>query len=190
LNSEKNFHGKGDELIGNEILDEDDHVIARTEMSSLISVKIRGQSFACKISWIRSDDTRKAFEKELDNLRTVRSLPHLHVVQLMCYYTKPECNEGPFILSPLAECNLKEYLSGTPTLDRKLSVAKWFGCLIAGLHNIHLRDMKHKDIKLDNILIHGSNIIITDLGISNKFLDSSLSTGDSPGSFAYMAPEV
>jgi serine/threonine protein kinase len=108
----------------------------------------------------------------------------------MRHYTKPECNEGPFILSPLAECNLKEYLSGTPTLDRKLSVAKWFGCLIAGLHNIHLQDMKHKDIKLDNILIHGSNIIITDLGISNKFLDSSLSTGDSPGSFAYMAPEV
>jgi serine/threonine protein kinase len=69
-------------------------------------------------------------------------------------------------------------------------VKRWFGCLAGGLLNIHDHLIKHKDIKPGNLLVHGENIIIADLGISNKFYGRSTSSGQSPGTKMYMAPEV
>jgi serine/threonine protein kinase len=50
--------------------------------------------------------------------------------------------------------------------------------------------VKHKDIKPSNILIHRTNPIIADMGISHGFDNDSKSSGPSAGSLPYLAPEV
>jgi serine/threonine protein kinase len=194
LDIDQLFLGTGDKLTDPSIVEEGSSVIPRARGTKLISVRVHGQWLACKINlfWDRDPQREETYWTELENLGDLRQKPHWHVVLLMCHYINPkkDSNEGCLVLSPLAECNLKQYLSKTPTLGRKRSVARWFGCLATALEHIHAQRIKHKDIKSENILIHGENIIITDLGISHKFHDESESSGDSPGSKMYMAPEV
>jgi serine/threonine protein kinase len=46
---------------------------------------------------------------------------------------------------------------------------KWVGCLAAGLRNIHSQGVRHQDLYPQNILIHGDNVIITDIGQPRGF---------------------
>lgn len=171
-------------------LDKNNGFIARTSMSELFGVKVYNQCFACKISWIWDTDMRKIFEKEVQCLQALRKDPHWHVVLLMGYYDNPVNDQGRFVLSPLAECNLKQYLSHTPTIGRKRTVKRWIGCLAVAILHIHSHKIKHKDIKAENILVHGVNVLVADLGISHTFAQFSASEGTSPGSSMYKAPEV
>jgi serine/threonine protein kinase len=189
LAGERLFNGQEDEHITPNMVEEDGVPFARGNMSYVLAGKSRGQWFAFKRSWIAIDDDRESYKKEIKTLQTLRESASWHIVQLIGYYTKPT-NEGRLVLSPLAECTLEDYISQFPTPGRKLVVMRWFGCLAGALKNIHEQNIKHKDIKTKNILVHGENIIITDLGISNKFTERSTSLGDSPGSLTYMAPEV
>jgi len=170
------------ELVGEEF--------ARGPRSYIHRARVNGQWFACKKSWISGNYDRNLYEKERECLKALRSPGNWHIVQLMAYHTGQACNEGRLILSPLAECTLGDYLSGNPTPGCKQAVTRWFGCLAGALSDIHRRNVKHKDIKPANILVHGDNVVIADLGISTKFADRSSSTGLSPGSREYMAPEV
>lgn len=183
------FSGQEDEPITPNMVEEDDVAIAQGHMTCVYGGEIRGQWFAFKRIWISIDDGLESYKKEIKSLQTLRESASWHVVQLIGYYNNP-ANEGRLVLSPLAECTLEGYISGIPTLGRKLIVMRWFGCLAGALKNIHEHNIKHKDIKPENILVHGENIIITDLGISNNFTERSTSLGDSPGSLVYMAPEV
>jgi serine/threonine protein kinase len=181
--------GQENEPITPNMVEEDGVPFARGSMSYVFGGTIRGQWFAIKRSWISIDDDRESYNKEIKSLQTLRESGSWHVVQLIGHYTNP-ANEGRLVLSPLAECTLENYISQIPTPGRKLIVMRWFDCLAGALKNIHQQNIKHKDIKTENILVHGDNIISTDFGISNKFTERSTSLGDSPGSLMYMAPEV
>jgi serine/threonine protein kinase len=134
---------------------------------------------------------RKVYEKEIEILQPLRNSPHWHVIQLLGFFSKPECNnDGCLILSPLAECTLEDYISQKPVPRRKWAVQRWFGCLAGGLTNIHEQNTKHKDIQPGNLLVHDDNIVITDFGLSNRFFGKSKSFGFSPGTWIYTAPEV
>jgi serine/threonine protein kinase len=184
------FQGNGNELHDSSIVSEEKNITPRRDGYNLIvSVRIHGQDFANKIIWTRNQQGQETYNQEINVLKTLREKPHWHVVFLVCHYISPK-NESCLILSPLAGGNLNEFLSQAPTPGRKNLVARWFGCLATALSHIHSQKIKHKDIKSMNILIHGDNIIITDLGISRRFDDNSETSGPSPGSFIYMAPEV
>lgn len=170
------------ELVGEEF--------ARGPRSYIYTARVDGQWFACKKSWISGKYDRNLYDKEQECLKALRSPGNWHIVQLMAYHTVQACNEGCLVLSPLAECTLGDYLSRRPTPGCKQAVMRWFGCLAGALSDIHRRNIKHKDIKPSNILVHGDNVVIADLGISTKFADQSSSIGLSPGSLEYMAPEV
>ena len=55
---------------------------------------------------------------------------------------------------------------------------------------IHAQRVKHKDIKPSNILIHGTNPVIADMGISHGFDNDSKSSGPSAGSRTCRALEI
>lgn len=183
------FRGQEDEPIIPEMVEEDEVPFARGSMSYVFGGTIKGQRFAFKRSWISITDDLESYEKEIKSLQRLRDSVSWHVILLIGHYTQP-ANEGRLVLSPLAECTLEDYLSQIPTLGRKLRVTRWFGCLAGALASIHQQNIKHKDIKTENMLVHGDNIIITDFSISNKFTERSTSLGNSPGSATYMAPEV
>lgn len=181
--------GQEDEPITSKMVDENEVPFAQGTMTYVFGGIINGQRFAVKRSWISVADDLNTYKEEIESLQRLRKSLSWHVVQLIGHYTEP-ANEGRLVLSPLAECTLEEYLSQTPTPGRKLRLTRWFGCLAGALVSIRQQNIKHKDIKTENILVHGDNIIIADFSIATKFTERSTSLGNSPGSAAYMAPEV
>jgi serine/threonine protein kinase len=181
----------GQQLVNPSTLDLDQHSIRQNGRSQVLAIKISAQWFACKINWIPKGNNvlQNVYQNEKVNLQTLRARPHWHVILLMWHFLK-EANEGALILSPLAECDLHEFLSQSPTLRRKALVKKWIGCLVSAVAAIHDLKTKHKDIKAPNILIHGDNIILTDVDVSHTFEENSQTEGTSPGSEPYKAPEI
>ncbi len=129
------------------------------------------------------------FEREL---QTLKRLSHTHLVKFVGSYTdtKYVC----IIMSPVADCNLAQYLQEDPLPeDRKEKLQTFFGCLCAALVYLHENHIRHKDIKPGNILIHGDNVIFTDFGTALDWSEQGQSTTrDRPEalSVAYCAPEV
>jgi len=146
---------------------------------------INTEWFACKTLWIPGEDDRNLYHKEVEYLRKLRRAGNWHIAQLIAYQTDEVRNEGRLVLSPLAENTLRDYLFWSPTVGRKQTVMRWFGCLAGALSNIHQLNITHKNIKTSNILVHGDNIIITGLSLSSTFIEFGDRSGNS-----YLAPEV
>lgn len=149
---------------------------------------------------------RLCFEREV---RTVRTVPHEHIVQLHDIGTLAD---RPFYTM--------ELLSGQPwssLLDRPLPSAdevRWtlglFCQLLDGVHHLHRARLLHRDLKPDNIMIvpsssvdgetqsMGIDDLIADPETSVKLMDFGLVLGfddrpeaeeNEPGTPLYMAPE-
>lgn len=67
-----------------------------------------------------------------------------------------------------------------------------FGCLADGLAYLRHRQIRHKDIKPRNILIHQGRVLYTDFGLSLDYSlrDNSVSSGPAAMTRRYAAPEV
>ncbi|OAP63453.1 hypothetical protein AYL99_02680 [Fonsecaea erecta] len=172
-----------------EAVEQKGEYIGRGINGSVQPVNFHRQKLARKTSWIPIEANRVAYEKEIECLQKLQHDPHWHVIQMLGHYIHPY-NEGHLLLSPLAECTLEDFMAGPLTGRDRLVMQRWFGCLSAGLRYIHDHQIKHKDIKPANILVHGENPVITDFGISNSFLGASSSKGHCLGDWVYQAPEV
>ncbi|EJT72245.1 serine/threonine protein kinase [Gaeumannomyces tritici R3-111a-1] len=130
-----------------------------------------------------------AFQKEL---KTLKTLSHRHVVQLVGSYTHP--THLGLIMSPVADYDLLGYLltDQVSSDDRKRTLRGFFGCLVTALAYIHSKKVRHKDIKPSNILVKDGQILLADFGTSRICLDGHLTTNGNcrEGTPRYWAPEV
>jgi len=135
----------------------------------------------------------KAFEHELAHLK---KLKHSHIVQFIGSYTDPRFVS--IIMSPVADCNLKEYLevesigSVERVSERRSFLRTFFGCLTSALCYLHENCVRHKDIKPQNVLVKANAVFLTDFGISFDWTEVGKSTtsGDTVRTLRYCAPEV
>jgi len=129
------------------------------------------------------------FERELE---IYKHLSHLHLVQCMGSYTDPKYIA--ILLSPVADCNLEEFLEMIPfPSDKRGFLAQSYGCLTSALTYVHESCVRHKDIKPRNILIHRQNILLADFGTALDFRGQERSTTTGmPNEFTarYCSPEV
>lgn len=99
-----------------------------------------------------------------------------------------------YIYMPCADGNLNKYLENarqnfSPNIRHQLF--QWIYCLAVALDSIHAKDIRHRDIKPDNILIHGSNILLTDFGISYMSRDKTANRSTrTRGTERYEPPEA
>ncbi|KAF3930125.1 Ankyrin-3 [Dactylella cylindrospora] len=170
--------------LGKGAFGEVDHVRSRLSRNEFARKKIlRGRTFS------KDRDAVRRFEKELEVLKR---LSHRHLVKFAGSYTDPKyvC----LMMSPVAECNLTQYLNTYPfPAELKVEMRKFFGCLNAGLLYLHENQIRHKDLKPKNILIHNQSILITDFGTSLDWKDKGNSTTyqmPKAVTLKYSAPEV
>ena len=150
--------------------------------------------YACKYipmstSSSRSEDDVK---QEILDLKKMR---HTHIVTISAY---SQTTTGFSIyLHPLAEHNLKEFMTecdeqSFPS-DKTNMILPWFGCLLHALRFAHFNKIKHRDIKLGNILVKGSHVYLSDFSLAKDFTEqeSSVAVGEvAAGTLRYRAPET
>ncbi|KAI9700067.1 MAG: hypothetical protein M1836_002601 [Candelina mexicana] len=140
----------------------------------------------------RSFEGRKqrmeSFEKEL---KILKALKHHHIVELIGSYT--DSRFIGLIMSPVADCDLAAFFNIVPESENSRSLLRsYYGCLASALVYLHTSKIRHKDIKPQNILVKGDNVLLTDFGISLDWQDlgGGTTTGETPKSPRYCAPEV
>lgn len=128
------------------------------------------------------------FEKELSNLKTL-SRGHVHIIELMGSFTEPKYVG---ILFPVADCTLADILDRQDAQSQKWSLRAYFGCLASALGFLHDNNIRHKDIKPQNILVKDDTPFFTDFGVSIDWTEYGQSTTIGPTAMTprYCAPEV
>ena len=124
-------------------------------------------------------------------IQLAAQLHHPHIVPLLSagehgdlrYYTMPFI-EGQSLRSTLRE------RGRLPVRD----VVRMLHDVVDALAYAHARGIVHRDIKPDNILMHGAHALVTDFGVAKAIsaalpLAGHTTTGMAIGTPAYMAPE-
>ncbi|KAF2265229.1 kinase-like protein [Lojkania enalia] len=135
----------------------------------------------------RAQHGLEIFKSELHILKRVQ---HKHLVEIVGSYSDPVF--VAMIMSPVADCDLAVYLTLAPNDPLKMSSMRtFFGCLATALAYLHGKKIRHKDIKPSNILVHGTNVLITDFGLAKEYVGSRSTTeGPTARTEKYCAPEV
>ncbi|KAL1591341.1 hypothetical protein SLS60_012085 [Paraconiothyrium brasiliense] len=131
-----------------------------------------------------------AFASELNIMRQAK---HHHCVQLLGSYT--DYDSVAILSLPVADMDLAAFLDlpSALTPNRERSLRRNMGCLCNALAYLHRNNIRHKDLKPQNVLIHGDNLLLTDFGFSLDFSDETASTTTgrpSAWTVRYAAPEV
>jgi len=108
--------------------------------------------------------SQKVYENELKTLKKVAD--HDHLIKVRGTYTDKKYMV--MLLQPVADENLKQYMSREPSLSVKerARFRTYFGCLAHTIRFLHDPNMEvlHKDIKPENVLLKDGRLILTDFG--------------------------
>ncbi len=112
------------------------------------------------------------FTREVAHLRKLGS--HHHIVEFAGSYVQGK--DLCLLILPVAEYSLLDLFSDPQAFDSLDHLYRLFGCLITGLDYMHEKQIRHKDIKPGNILVHGEKFMFTDFGLAFDFSELEQST--------------
>ncbi|KAF2624584.1 kinase-like protein [Macroventuria anomochaeta] len=155
--------------------------------------QLDGQEYACK-SMIRRGtykmqrDLMLNFEREVSGMRKVQ---HQHCVDLVASCTSMD---SVYILSsPVADVDLARFLDLDLDSNQLCVLSGAVGCIASALAYLHKLGIRHDDLKPNNVLIHGPNVLLTDFGFCLDASDTGITTTMGPPKHftrRYSAPEV
>jgi serine/threonine protein kinase len=140
-------------------------------------------------------------EKVQEEIKLIRQATHRHVVEVIDEYQDKVWYY--IVMKPSADCSLESFLRkcmeiqpNNTTSRNQFGVMRrnlflWMGCLAVTINHLHNNNIRHRDIKPQNILVHGSRILLTDFGISFTSGKSTILTYTSTqGTERYQPPEA
>ena len=126
-----------------------------------------------KINTGNLSKVREIYQHEVNVIKRLES--HHHIVRVFATYRTGRT--FVIILDPVAsEGDLGGFLARYRDLERGQertamfsTLKRAFGCLSNGLAFMHENNIRHKDIKPQNILIHHGSFLFTDFGIARDY---------------------
>ena len=153
-----------------------------------------GQAFARETLKARFDMSQARMKIEILKLATETGNPHILKFRCgykqddrICLVTYPWCelDLGKFLADPLS----MPFWTKLDSNSRVLLVTDWMACLASGLSALHKKQIKHQDLKPENVLLTSDlKPVICDFGLSKVFEDNSKAT-NVHGTPQYMPPE-
>jgi hypothetical protein len=201
LHSE-NLFGQAPTIPHTAIEDDEDLIVEHRSLGDGAYASVDEVSIAVGTSFTRCVRKRLARKRPLKTQKAVmaafareinvmRQVVHQQCVRLLGSYT--DMDHVNILSSPVADMNLATFLD-LPIDDKNRAVIyRGIGCLCNALHYLHQKKIRHEDLKPQNILIHGDNILLTDFGLSLDFSDDCVSTttgNPSAWTERYSSPEL
>ncbi|KAK4182966.1 Hsp70 protein-domain-containing protein [Podospora australis] len=154
---------------------------------STLTHKIYARKLFRKSKGLKKEDVQ-TFRNELDVLKRVS---FRHCISLVATYSDPKF--FGLLMSPVGDCNLEIYYDAAIGHADKLSLVRsFFGCLASAVAYLHAKKIRHRDIKPQNIIVRGDEVLLADFGIAFNWenLTGATTTADSGKTLVYAAPEV
>jgi serine/threonine protein kinase len=146
--------------------------------------------------------TKVRVEKVQEEVKLNQQASHRHVVKVIDEYQDSGQEWYCIVMKPLADRNLESFLrecmgirpNNSTSWNRfgmmRRNLFHWIGCLAVTMKYLH-NNIRHRDINPQNILVHSSNILLTDFGTSVIFDGSTILTYTSTrGTEKYQPPEA
>ena len=147
---------------------------------------------------LRSNSTaelgRKAQQCLIAEIETMKKLSYQHLTRIVGSYTDPKYIG--YLMDPVADSNLYEFLIAghAGTIHGKSDLLRsFFGCLAGAVDYLHENNIRHRDLKPQNVLIKDNVVYLADFGTAldwSKFTRQTTQDRDTPGTPNYMAPEA
>jgi serine/threonine protein kinase len=123
-----------------------------------------------------------------NELAILKNLDHPHLVKLIGAYT--DADRSHIVMSPVADQNLAAYMRSSQSSQSKKNI-RWMACLTSAMAYLHDRNIRHLDIKPQNILVKNNGILLADFGTAKSLFNTSLSDHESLAfTPMYCAPET
>jgi tetratricopeptide (TPR) repeat protein len=130
-------------------------------------------------------------KRELNALQRIKGLRHQNLISLQAFFVQ---EEQLVIVLELADRSLRERLTecvkagdvGIPPAE----LLAYFREAAEALDYLHDKDVQHRDVKSENLLLLGQHIKVADCGLARMLERLSLQSASTVGTPAYMAPEV
>jgi serine/threonine protein kinase/ankyrin repeat protein len=138
-----------------------------------------------------SHKNRRAQKYLIEELNTLKTLSHRHLVRYIGSYTDED--HIAFLMAPVADCNLKNFLHNSSNFPASsVSLRYYYGCLGSAVNYLHEKGIRHRDLKPSNILIKDMRVFVTDFGTAfntSKSKKTSILERNVPRSISYLSPE-
>ena len=145
--------------------------------------EIRAMKLIAKSQFKHITDLHMVFNE----IQALRNLQHPNVIQLFEVVDTPDhiC----LVLEFASGGELKKLVEANRFLSEDVARV-YFGQVARGVLYCHNKNVVHRDLKLENILVDGDKRIkIADFGLAD-FISNNERTVTDAGTFAYLAPEV
>ncbi|KAL1795285.1 hypothetical protein ACET3X_007101 [Alternaria dauci] len=175
--------------------------------STFLSVKLLGSGGFSTVDEVVHQQTglhvsRKTLKNRnqtvIDELKkevgVLRKLRHPHIIRIMGTYSRGD--KMSMLLSPVADTTLAIWLERSASqkpANLSETIVKMFGCLTSSVRHLHEQQVRHMDIKPQNILIvegdqEFPHVILSDFGVSSS--EEISDDQHKPLTRQYIAPEV
>jgi calcium/calmodulin-dependent protein kinase I len=127
--------------------------------------KTNNKSFACKV--VKKNANMNDAQSMSTEIEIMKRIRHRHIVSMYELYETPKCL---WIILELVDGGDIHHFLANMTNYTEMMAARHFKQILLGVHYLHTLGVVHRDLKLDNILLHGSgsnaDLKIADFGLS------------------------
>jgi len=149
--------------------------------------KLTGRHVAVKA--IEKENLKDEFSKRkvLREIYILKKMRHTNIIRLLEVFENPK--QVLIVMEHAGGGDLLHYVKKKKYLKEE-EARPIFKQIVYGLAHINSRNVLHRDIKLDNILLDNDGCVkICDFGVS-KIIDKNKLINDQCGTPAYIAPEI